>query len=109
MDRKKIVITGIGALAPNGNNVNQFWTNLSSGVSGIRPITYFDSSNHKVKIAGQLNEFKSDRILDSKEVRKLDDFSIYAIAASLEAVHMSGLDLEKINLERAGVTIGKRL
>ena len=106
MDRKKIVITGIGALAPNGNNVNQFWTNLSSGVSGIRPITYFDSSNHKVKIAGQLNEFKSDRILDSKEVRKLDDFSIYAIAASLEAVHMSGLDLEKINLDRAGVTIG---
>ena len=106
MDRKKIVITGIGALAPNGNNVNQFWTNLSSGVSGIRPITYFDSSNHKVKIAGQLNEFKSDRILDSKEVRKLDDFSIYAIAASLEAVHMSGLDLERINLDRAGVTIG---
>ena len=106
MDRKKIVITGIGALAPNGNNVNQFWTNLSSGVSGIRPITYFDSSNHKVKIAGQLNEFKSDRILDSKEIRKLDDFSIYAIAASLEAVHMSGLDLEKINLDRAGVTIG---
>ena len=106
MDRKKIVITGIGALAPNGNNVRQFWTNLSSGVSGIGPITYFDSSNHKVKIAGQLNEFKSDRILDSKEVRKLDDFSIYAIAASLEAVHMSGLDLEKINLDRAGVTIG---
>ena len=106
MDRKKIVITGIGALAPNGNNVNQFWTNLSSGVSGIRPITYFDSSNHKAKIAGQLNKFKSDRILDSKEVRKLDDFSIYAIAASLEAVDMSGLDLEKINLDRAGVTIG---
>ena len=50
MGRKKIVITGIGALAPNGNNVNQFWTNLSSGVSGIRPITYFDSSNHKVKV-----------------------------------------------------------
>ena len=106
MDRKKIVITGIGALAPNGNNVNQFWSNLSSGVSGIKPITYFDSSNHKVKIAGQLSDFKPDRILDPKEVRKLDDFSIYAIAASLEAIHMSGLDLEKINLDRAGVTIG---
>ncbi len=106
MDREKIVITGMGVLAPNGNNVNQFWSNLSSGVSGIRPITYFDSSNHKVKIAGQLSGFKSDRILDPKLVRKLDDFSVYAIAASLEAVHMSGLDLEKINLDRAGVTIG---
>ena len=106
MPREKIVITGIGAIAPNGNNVNQFWGNLASGISGIKPITYFDSSNHKVKIAGQLKGFRPKDILDPKEVRKLDDFSIYAIAATSEAFRMSGIDSEKINLDRAGVIIG---
>ena len=106
MPREKIVITGLGAIAPNGNNVNQFWGNLTSGISGIKPITYFDPSNHKVKIAGQLEGFNPKDILDPKEVRKLDDFSIYAIAASSEAFRMSGIDSEKINLDRAGVIIG---
>ena len=106
MPREKIVITGLGAIAPNGNNVNQFWGNLTSGISGIKPITYFDPSNHKVKIAGQLEGFNPKDILDPKEVRKLDNFSIYAIAATSEAFRMSGIDSEKINLDRAGVIIG---
>ncbi len=106
MARNKVVITGIGAVAPNGNNVNQFWSNLTSGISGIKPITYFNSSDHKVKIAGELNGFDPSYILDTKEVRKLDNFSIYAIAATSEAFQMSGIDPEKINLDKAGVTIG---
>jgi len=106
MAKNKVVITGIGAVAPNGNNVKQFWSNLTSGISGIKPITYFNSSDHKVKIAGELDGFDPNLILDTKEVRKLDNFSIYAIAATSEAFQMSGIDPEKINLDKAGVTIG---
>ena len=106
MSRDKIVITGLGAVTPNGNNVNEFWTSLTNGISGIGPITYFDSSNHRVKIAGELNEFQPDSILDPKEIRKLDPFSIYALVATQEAISMSGLDSESLNPDRIGVTIG---
>ena len=106
MSRDKVVITGIGAVTPNGNNVNEFWTSLINGISGIGPITYFDSSNHRVKIAGELNGFQPDSILDPKEIRKLDPFSIYALVATQEAISMSGLDSESLNPDRIGVTIG---
>ena len=106
MNREKIVITGLGVLAPNGNNVNEYWSSLVEGKSGISPITYFDSSNHRVKIAGELRGFNPEKVLDPKELRKLDPFSIYAIVATNEAVIMSGLDSEKLNLDRVGVTIG---
>ena len=106
MSRDKVVITGIGAVTPNGNNVNEFWTSLTNGISGIGPITYFDSSNHRVKIAGELNGFQPDSILDQKEIRKLDPFSIYALVATQEAISMSGLDSESLNPDRIGVTIG---
>ena len=106
MSRDKVVITGIGAVTPNGNNVNEFWTSLTNGISGIGPITYFDSSNHRVKIAGELKGFQPDSILDPKEIRKLDPFSIYALVATQEAISMSGLDSESLNPDRIGVTIG---
>ncbi len=106
MYREKIVITGLGVVAPNGNNVKDYWSNLIAGVSGIGPITYFDSSNHRVKIAGQLSNFEPESILDLKDIRKLDPFSIYAIAATDEAINMSGLDASSINPDRIGVTIG---
>ena len=106
MSRDKVVITGIGAVTPNGNNVKEFWTSLTNGISGIGPITYFDSSNHRVKIAGELNGFQPDSILDPKEIRKLDPFSIYALVATQEAISMSGLDSESLNPDRIGVTIG---
>ena len=109
MSRDKVVITGIGAVTPNGNNVNEFWTSLTNGISGIGPITYFDSSNHRVKIAGELNGFQPDSILDPKEIRKLDPFSIYALVATQEAISMSGLDSESLNPDRIGVTIGTGL
>ena len=106
MSRDKVVITGLGAVTPNGNNVNEFWTSLTNGISGIGPITYFDSSNHRVKIAGELNGFQPDSVLDPKEIRKLDPFSIYALVATQEAISMSGLDSESLNPDRIGVTIG---
>ena len=106
MSREKIVITGLGSVAPNGNHVDEYWANLISGVSGIGPITYFDSSNHRVKIAGQLTDFDPETILDAKEIRKLDPFSVYALVATEEAIKMSGLDNSKFNPDRVGVTIG---
>jgi len=106
MSREKIVITGLGAVTPNGNNVDEYWANLISGVSGIGPITYFDSSNHRVKIAGQLTDFDPETILDAKEIRKLDPFSVYALVATEEAIKMSGLDKIQFNPDRIGVTIG---
>ena len=106
MNREKIVITGLGVLAPNGNNVNEYWSSLVNGESGISPITYFDSSNHRVKIAGELRGFNPEEVLDPKELRKLDPFSTYALFATNEAVLMSGLDSEKLDLDRVGVTIG---
>ena len=106
MSREKIVITGLGSVAPNGNHVDEYWANLISGVSGIGPITYFDSSNHRVKIAGQLTDFDPETILDAKEIRKLDPFSVYALVATEEAIKMSGLDNIQFNPDRIGVTIG---
>ena len=106
MFREKIVITGLGSVAPNGNQVHDYWANLTSGVSGIGPITYFDSSNHRVKIAGQLTDFDPETVLDAKEIRKLDPFSVYALVATHEAIKMSGLDNNQFNPDRVGVTIG---
>ena len=106
MSREKIVITGLGSVAPNGNHVDDYWANLISGVSGIGPITYFDSSNHRVKIAGQLTNFDPETVIDAKEIRKLDPFSVYALVATHEAVKMSGLDNNQFNPDRVGVTIG---
>ena len=106
MIRDKIVITGLGTVAPNGNNTDQFWESLINSKSGIGPITYFDASNHRVSIAGQLSNFSPDKFITPKEIRKLDPFSIYALVAAEEAINMSGLDFNKINLNLVGVTIG---
>jgi len=106
MNRNKIVVTGIGAVAPNGNNVIEFWESLKQGISGISPITYFNTDGHKVRIAGELKNFSADQIIDSKELRKLDPFSIYAIVATNEAMEMSGLNNQNFDYDRAGVVIG---
>ena len=106
MTREKIVITGLGVLAPNGNNVDAFWAACTAGKSGIGRITYFDSSEHRVSIAGELSDFQPEMVLDPKEIRKLDPFSIYALVATDEAVKMANIDPEKLDMDRIGVTIG---
>ena len=103
---KKVVVTGVGALAPNGNSAEQFWSAIESGTSGIAPITYFDASNHRVSIAGELKDFNPEDTLDPKEIRKLDPFSTFALVCSNEAIQSANLDLESIDLDRAGVIIG---
>jgi len=103
---RKVVVTGLGVLAPNGNNVNSFWSALIAGQSGIGPISYFDTDDLRVSIAGELSNFTPEPVLTPKEVRKLDPFSVYALVAGQEAIDQSGLDLTSIDLDRAGVIIG---
>lgn len=102
----RVVVTGMGALAPNGNTVPKYWDSLVSGISGIDYISHFDTSNFPVKIAGEISNLNPEDHFERKEVRKLDPFSIYALIACNEAMQMSGLDSYNFNNNRAGVMVG---
>ena len=106
MEIKRVVITGMGALTPLGNTVDEYWKSLVGGKSGAEPITKFDASLFKTQFACEVKNFDPLDIMNRKEARKLDLFSIYALATSGEAIIDSGIDLEKVNLNRAGVIWG---
>jgi 3-oxoacyl-[acyl-carrier-protein] synthase II len=106
VNKRRVVITGLGALAPNGNSVSDYWDSLISGRSGINHITSFDTENLNVKIAGELSNFNPEDHFDRKEIRKLDPFTIYHLVSSKEAISNSGLNEDKLDLNRVGVMIG---
>ncbi len=106
MNLKRVVVTGLGALTPLGNNVKDYWSGLVNGVSGADPITRFDASKFKTQFACEVKNFDPTDYLERKEVRKLDLFTIFALVSAMEAFDNSGLDLEKINADRAGVIWG---
>ena len=106
MNKRRVVITGLGALAPNGNSVPEYWDALISGTSGIDHITYFDTENLTVKIAGELSNFNPEDYFDKKEIRKLDPFTIYHLISSAEAISNSGINEDNLDLNRVGVMIG---
>lgn len=103
MQLKRVVVTGVGAVTPLGNNVNDYWTNLINGVSGAAPITRFDASKFKTQFACEVKGFNIEEYLDRKEARKMDAFSHYGIAAASQAVLDSKLDTEGIDKDRVGV------
>ena len=103
---RRVVVTGLGALTPVGNNISDFWRNLLNGVSGAGPITRFDSTQFKTQFACEVKDFAPTDFLDRKEARKLDMYAIYAMVAVSEAMADSKLDLEQIDLDRAGVIWG---
>ncbi len=103
MALKRVVVTGLGALTPLGNTVPEFWNNLKNGVSGIDLITHFDASKFKTRFACEVKNFKVEDYMDRKEARKLDRYAQFALVAADEAVKDSGLDLEKIDCDLAGV------
>ena len=103
---RRVVVTGLGALTPVGNNISDFWRNLLDGVSGAGPITRFDSTQFKTQFACEVKDFAPTDFLDRKEARKLDMYAIYAMVAVSEAMADSKLDLEQIDLDRAGVIWG---
>ena len=106
MTKRRVLITGLGVLSPNGNSTSRYWDALTAGKSGIGPITYFNTENLSVKIAGELSNFNPEDHFDRKEVRKMDPFTIYHMVASQEAITQSGLDQGDVNMERVGVIIG---
>lgn len=104
MELKRVVVTGIGALTPIGNNLQDYWKNLVMGVSGAAPITHFDTSEFKTKFACELKNFDAAEYLDRRELRRLDEFSQYAMIAADEAIKDAGLfENESINKDRFGV------
>ncbi len=103
---KRVVVTGIGALTPIGLDVSSFWDGLINSISGAAPITRFDSSKFKTHFACELKNFKSEDYIDRKELRKLDDFSVYALISTEEAMRDANLNLESLNLQRCGVIWG---
>ncbi|MFV8225415.1 beta-ketoacyl-ACP synthase II [Christiangramia aquimixticola] len=106
MELKRVVVTGLGALTPIGNNLQEYWEGLKNGKSGSAPITYFDTEKFKTKFACELKNFNPLDHFDRKEARKLDRFAQYAMVAADEAIKDSGIDLDTVDKFRVGVIWG---
>ena len=102
---RRVVITGMGAVTPVGNNVNDMWEAVKAGKCGIGKITHFNTENSAVKLAGEVKGFDAESIVDKAELRKMDDFTIYALAAADEAVKDSAIDFGKEDTLRCGVIL----
>jgi len=106
MNPRRVVVTGLGALTPIGNNLSQFWEGLVSGKSGAAPITYFDTSEFKTKFACELKNYDPLNYFDRKEARKQDRYCQYAMITSQEAINDSDIEISKLDLDRIGVIWG---
>ncbi|EDM44438.1 3-oxoacyl-[acyl-carrier-protein] synthase II [unidentified eubacterium SCB49] len=106
MEIKRVVVTGLGALTPIGNNITEYWDGLKNGRSGCAPITYFDAEKFKTKFACEIKNFDPLQHFDRKEARKLDKFAQYALVSSDEAILDAGIDLDTVDKFRVGVIWG---
>ncbi len=106
MELKRVVVTGLGALTPIGNNIEEYWNGLINGVSGANSITHFDASKFKTQFACELKNFEVTDFINRKDARKMDKFTQYAMVAADEAVLDAGFDLEKLDKDRVGVIWG---
>lgn len=104
--KKRVVVTGMGAITPIGNCVEEFWQGLKEGRLGIGAITKFDTTDYKVKIAAEVKDFDAKQYMDAKTARRMSPFSQYAVAATKEALEQSGIDMDKEDAFRVGVSIG---
>ena len=105
-NKTRVVVTGLGAIAPIGNDVASFWQGLKDKKVGIAPITYFDTTDYKAKLAGEVKDFDPKKYMDPKAARRMEPFSQYAVAAAGEAIAQAGLDMEKEDPFRVGTSIG---
>lgn len=104
--KRRVVITGMGAITPIGNTVEEFWNSIKEEKVGIGPITKFDTTDYKVKIAAEVKDFVAKDRMDFKAAKRMDTFSQYAVVAAKEAFEQSGIDMEKEDPYRVGVIIG---
>ncbi|HCF26858.1 MAG TPA: beta-ketoacyl-[acyl-carrier-protein] synthase II [Cyanobacteria bacterium UBA11049] len=105
-DVKRVVVTGVGAVTPIGNTPAQYWEGLLSGRNGIGPISLFDASQHKCRIAGEVKGFEPQQYLDAKEIKRMDRFAQFAVVASLQAIADAQFTINELNAEQVGVIIG---
>ena len=106
MKLRRVVVTGLGALTPIGNNITDFWSSLISGKSGAERITHFDPEKFKTQFACELKNFNPLDTIEKKELRKYDNYTVYALISVAEAIHSSGINLDEIDKDRAGVIWG---
>ena len=106
MSKRRIVVTGLGMLTPVGNTVEETWKNIIAGKSGIAPITAFDTTDFPVKISGSVKDFDATQYIPAKDLKKMDPFIHFGIAAGIQALEDSGLEVTEENAERIGVAIG---
>ena len=106
MELKRVVVTGLGAVTPLGNNTEDTWNNLVTGVSGAAPITLFDASQFKTQFACEVKNLKVNDYIDRKEARKMDRYAQLAIISAMQAIQDSGMNLEEIDKNRVGVIYG---
>lgn len=104
--KRRVVVTGLGAVTPVGNTVPEFWDSIRGGKVGIGNITKFDTSDYKVKLAAEVKGFSAKERMDAKAARRMEPFAQYAVAAAFEACEDAGLDMDKEDPFRAGVTVG---
>ena len=105
-NKTRVVVTGLGAITPVGNDVASFWQGLKDKKVGIAPITYFDTTDYKAKLAGEVKDFDPKKYMDPKAARRMEPYSQYAVAAAGEAIAQAGLDMEKEDPFRVGTSIG---
>ncbi|MGL5880055.1 MAG: beta-ketoacyl-[acyl-carrier-protein] synthase II, partial [Xenococcaceae cyanobacterium] len=103
---KRVVVTGLGAITPIGNNLAEYWEGLTSGRNGIAPITLFDASKHSCRFAGEVKGFDPYEYMDRKEAKRMDRFTQFAVAATKQAVADSQFVIDDLNADRVGVLIG---
>lgn len=106
MSKRRVVVTGLGAVTPIGSNVSEYWNGLISGKNGVALITHFDTSKFDTKFAAEVKDFNPEKYFDKKSVKRLDRFSQFAIAASVQAMEDAKVNLETLNKEKAGVVFG---
>ena len=104
--KRRVVITGLGAITPIGLNISDFWNSCKEGVCGIEPISYFDTSDFKAKLAAELKGFDAKNFMDAKQAKRMEAFSQYAVAAAKEALEDAKIDMEKEDSFRVGVSVG---
>ncbi|MDX1700995.1 MAG: beta-ketoacyl synthase N-terminal-like domain-containing protein, partial [Melioribacteraceae bacterium] len=106
MLKRRVVITGLGAVTPIGNSLEDYWKGLLEGKSGAAPITRFDTTNFTTKFACELKGFDASEYIDAKAMKRMDPFTHYSLATAQMALDDSGLDLEDVDLDRFGVIYG---
>lgn len=104
--KRRVVVTGMGAITPVGNDVETFWNSLKNGTVGIGPITTFDTADFKAKLAAQVKDFDPKQYMDNKAARRMERFSQFAVAAAREALEDAGIDMTKEDPFRVGVSVG---